>query len=606
MEFDLRTCTEEILDLVASQAHARGLELNLLISDDVPLKLKGDLVKLSQVLTLLLINAVENTVSGEIRLQVALQAETVDMATLLISLVSTSVVLTAQEHFAIAKFFAHGELPIDATVTPEIGHAAVSTELHICRELVDMIAGEIGLEINDGDRGKETEFWLASTFEKQTQKLTVMPEVELTSVNLLLISENNTNRSVLRHYAKKWHVEADESINAAMAMNAMRRAVNDQQPYNIAIIDMQMSVLSGEILGKTILADPALKQTKLVLMVPMHRQHEIELLLEQGFAACLIKPIKQFPLLQALVEAGARLRAANQKAGSAKEKSSNLNSDRATNVEAKSISMQNSAVLDFEHLIRICEGNEEIITKLIDQFLEDSPKCIDALKEAIANEDFFALKQSAHFLKGASATIGMKVMKPLAKQIEQEAIDQSLRESSMLVEALEKSTATLQQQRDHILQIVREKLIDMPDGEIPLEQMPQISDREVHILLVDDDRMTLTWVTDSLKKIPNYVVTTAANGEEAWKHISVKAFDVIISDWSMPDMSGIVLCQRIKFCPQLPSANSPFILLTAYSDSEYQKIAQDAGVDDFLVKPVNPEELRAKIALWSLDHGADA
>jgi signal transduction histidine kinase len=73
MNFDLRNCTEELLDLIASQARSKQLELNLLIDNNVPLKLDGDLVRLSQVITLLLINAIEAVSEGEIRLQVQVQ-----------------------------------------------------------------------------------------------------------------------------------------------------------------------------------------------------------------------------------------------------------------------------------------------------------------------------------------------------------------------------------------------------------------------------------------------------------------------------------------------------------------------------------------------------
>jgi CheY-like chemotaxis protein len=623
MNFDLRNCMEELLDLMAFQAHRKQIELNLLIDDNVPIKLDGDLVRLSQVLTLLLIDAVEVLSEGEIKLQVQLQETTPAIARLKFTIVHSSVFLSEQEQYEIANFLAQADgwteqsVAIDSADPNQELASPIGTDLAVCRSLVQMMAGTIGLTIGMGERGEETQYWFSTAFSLPSQQSAIAPLIDLTGLKLLIVSENSATRAVLKQYAQIWQIKAEEAINSAVAMNMLRHAASDAKPYQIAIIDMQMSVLNGAVLGKTILADSSLQDTKLVIACFATQQQESEKLCQQGFAAVLVKPIKQLPLLHALVEAGANLKATTTKHQASKtstlaDKSSPIDRPTATKTATataepnKSEAMPEQELLDVDHLIKLCEGNQVVINKMLAQFIEDLPHSTRALQEAIAKQDFFAIQQHAHFIKGASATIGMHQVKQLAEQIELETKKQLTTESSQLIDEVVSITTNLLTNQNAITKEIQAKLAMMEATQLPIATQTaqsdagkeQVSEKVVNILVVDDDRLTLTLVADSLQKLPNYKIITAKNGKEAWQHLSSIVFDAIVSDWSMPDMSGIVLCQRIKFYPQLPSTAAPFILLTAYSNSEYKKIARDAGVDDFLVKPVDPDALRNMVSFW--------
>ena len=82
----------------------------------------------------------------------------------------------------------------------------------------------------------------------------------------------------------------------------------------------------------------------------------------------------------------------------------------------------------------------------------------------------------------------------------------------------------------------------------------------------------------------------AANGAEAWKLFGRQAADVVISDWMMPRMDGAELCRLIR-----AEAGAPytyFVMLTALGDSEHRLAGMLAGVDDYLPKPFDLEELQ--------------
>jgi diguanylate cyclase (GGDEF)-like protein len=118
---------------------------------------------------------------------------------------------------------------------------------------------------------------------------------------------------------------------------------------------------------------------------------------------------------------------------------------------------------------------------------------------------------------------------------------------------------------------------------------------QLKILVVDDDPVLIKLTCKHLS-IEGYRVETATNGELGWKLITDILPDLIICDWVMPDISGVTLCQRVKSNPDYPELRvSYFIMLTAHSEINYRVLGLDAGADEFLTKPINPFELRARV-----------
>lgn len=113
------------------------------------------------------------------------------------------------------------------------------------------------------------------------------------------------------------------------------------------------------------------------------------------------------------------------------------------------------------------------------------------------------------------------------------------------------------------------------------------------VLLVDDSRAHLTLMAAILKRW-GFRVTRAESGEEALALLSDRAFDLVLSDWVMPGMSGIELCKRFR--EQGSETYVYFILLTSKSEVEDVTRGLAAGADDFLSKPIDRNELQARIA----------
>jgi two-component system KDP operon response regulator KdpE len=110
-----------------------------------------------------------------------------------------------------------------------------------------------------------------------------------------------------------------------------------------------------------------------------------------------------------------------------------------------------------------------------------------------------------------------------------------------------------------------------------------------NVLMVDDEAPIRKLVQVNLEA-RGYVVQQAASGQEALSLFSQQAFDLIVLDLAMPDLSGIEVCARVR-----EQSDVPIIVLSAHGEEELKVQALDAGADDFVTKPFGHEELLARM-----------
>jgi phosphoserine phosphatase RsbU/P len=111
-------------------------------------------------------------------------------------------------------------------------------------------------------------------------------------------------------------------------------------------------------------------------------------------------------------------------------------------------------------------------------------------------------------------------------------------------------------------------------------------------LIADDDRIATTILSRALKQ-SQFDVSLAHDGESAWTIIKTVAPQLAILDWMMPVLDGPGLCQRIR---QDPATAHMYLILLTSRDSRADVVAGlDSGADDYLIKPFDPDELRARL-----------
>src|SRR5690242_6743387 len=115
----------------------------------------------------------------------------------------------------------------------------------------------------------------------------------------------------------------------------------------------------------------------------------------------------------------------------------------------------------------------------------------------------------------------------------------------------------------------------------------------MRVLIVEDDTVSRLILQRAVERFGHPCVA-ADDGAEAWKLYQDGSFDVVLTDWVMPRLDGLELCRRIR---QHPGASYTYVmLLSVLSDRGHFLMGLQAGADDFLAKPFDPQELQARLA----------
>ena len=122
-----------------------------------------------------------------------------------------------------------------------------------------------------------------------------------------------------------------------------------------------------------------------------------------------------------------------------------------------------------------------------------------------------------------------------------------------------------------------------------------MSSKDLSIIIVDDLQFSRIVVKTALKKAGYNGVRMADSATEALTMIEQKPADVVLADWMMPEMDGLELTQRIRQRDEEKGTYTAIILFTAHDGIDYLVKAFDHGVDDYLCKPPNPQELAARV-----------
>jgi len=293
IDFRLDEVISSVTTLTAQKAHEEGLEFLAHVAPDVPEHLLGDPLRLGQILTNFVNNAIKFTERGEIRLEIEQLQRTGEKVQLKFSVHDTGIGMTPQQSEKLFQPFTQA----DMSTTRK--HGGTGLGLTICRRLVELMGGRIWLESEPGV-GSTFYFTIWAGIGSAAAGGKSVPE-ELARLRVLVVDDNAAAREILQEplRAMTHRVDAVETGKQALAVIQQHDA---SDPYDIVFMDWRMPGLDGLQTSRHIKSDETLKrQPAIVLVTAFGREdvrEEAERLQLDGF---LVKPVTRSMIVDVLV-----------------------------------------------------------------------------------------------------------------------------------------------------------------------------------------------------------------------------------------------------------------------------------------------------------------
>ena len=414
VDFDLRVVLDEIASIMAPRIGEKGLRLRLSIDTDVPSSLRGDPLRLRQVLNNLTDNAVKFTAQGEVSISVEFAGEGAADVALRFAVRDTGIGIPLEKQGALFEKFSQ----VDASTTRQYGGTGLG--LAISKRLIEMMGGEIGVTSAEG-RGSE--FWFLARFGKASETGRVLPGRERASMKslsaaqtrarLLVAEDNSTNLQVALGLLKGLGVHADAAADGAEAVEAMRK-----QPYDLVLMDCQMPRMDGYEATRRIRSmEGSVGAVPIIAMTAHAMTGDREKCLQAGMNDYISKPIEP-PLFVDILRRWLP-------SGEDAPEEARIPEETAAERSSPAVSTQEhefaSRVWDRSLLLERVLGDEALAEDVLAGFLSDLPERLAALERAVAAGDCAEAANLAHSLKGAAGSVSAEALMLVAKEMEKKA-----------------------------------------------------------------------------------------------------------------------------------------------------------------------------------------
>ncbi len=284
IDFDLATHLEQALDLHAETAAKKGLELVMNIDPAVPPRVRGDPVRLRQVVLNLMGNALKFTAQGEVALHVSLDPSPAGHTQLRFVIADTGIGIPFAVQSGLFKPFVQA----DNSTTRRFGGTGLG--LVICKRLAEIMGGAIGFT---STVGRGSSFWFTARLaHAELPSLRPVPPSEaFASHRALIVDDNATCRKLLAQLCAGWRLPHDTADTADAALALLRDAVAAGRPFDLVIADHRMPGKTGLELAAAIRADSKLRSPGVVLLTSRTDRVPPEQLKAKGIIECDLKPL---------------------------------------------------------------------------------------------------------------------------------------------------------------------------------------------------------------------------------------------------------------------------------------------------------------------------
>jgi len=426
--FSLRDGLGDTMKALAFRAHEKRLELACQVAADVPDALVGDSLRLRQVLVNLIGNAVKFTQRGEVVLQVETESQMDEEADLHFRVIDTGIGIPRDKYHAIFEAFVQA----DSSTTRKYGGTGLG--LAICARLVAMMAGKIWVE---SVVGQGSTFHFTARFKVAKAPVQLPPEVPVRlhdlpvlivddnatdgrqRLDILLAEDNLVNQLLARRLLEKLGHRVEVAATGMEALAALER-----QHFDLVLMDVQMPELGGfEATARIRDREKATGGHMPIIAMTAHAlKGTRERCLEAGMDSYVGKPIDLAGLQQAIHE---------------------IIPSKATKQVAVANGVSRREVFDRRVALDRVGGDMLLLQELVELFVQDFPRLMQGIREALARKDTAKLGLTAHSLSGSLANLGALAAVDVSQRLEAMARAGDLTEAEAIYSALEEQLRRL-------------------------------------------------------------------------------------------------------------------------------------------------------------------
>jgi PAS domain S-box-containing protein len=285
IEFDLRRVIEDLCKIYEQMGINKPVSFSSMISASVPNLVMGDPTRFRQILNNLLSNAVKYTEKGEIIVRCEKVADDQDEMIFEIQVMDTGRGIPEEILHLVRKNLTQ---KVDAESNQ---HTGSGLGLNICKRLVDMFNGEMGV---DSEEGKGSTFWFTIRSKMpETQLPVFIPLDDISGLHVLCVDDNPTSLEIMERILEIRGVICSTVKSAEHGLKELRQAMVEGKGFDLAIIDRVMPGMDGIEMARQIREDPILSSIKLVLLTSVSVRGDGQLAREAGFNGYFTKPITQ-------------------------------------------------------------------------------------------------------------------------------------------------------------------------------------------------------------------------------------------------------------------------------------------------------------------------
>jgi signal transduction histidine kinase/DNA-binding response OmpR family regulator len=295
IDFDLQELVEQVFEMFTEQAFRKKLALTIDADCDVPGGLRGDPLRLRQILTNLVSNAIKFTEKGEVRIRARARRREDGGYDLVVAVSDTGIGIRPENVAGLFQSFQQG----DDSTTRRFGGTGLG--LAISRELAHLMGGEVMVQ---------SEFGAGSTFTLRValrRASAPLPELQakdaLRGCRLLVVDDAPVNSEILRHYGLEWGMETVAAGSGPEAMRALREAQLQGRPFDAALVDMKMPNMDGAELLRRIRSEPGYRTMPAIILTSTDFAGDLDEIRRSGCDTHLFKPVRKASLLAALLNA---------------------------------------------------------------------------------------------------------------------------------------------------------------------------------------------------------------------------------------------------------------------------------------------------------------